>query len=111
MKYSSILALIGATQAVNLNSNQDKLYSHMRALDVENIQVEESKVIETAGNWDGWHPHMHEFPGTVNEFGNYMDPYNREVPERFVDEDANSYPVDKFTQNMIKNYAVESVDG
>ena len=109
MKYTSIIALLGATEATRLYSNQDKLYEHMRAMDL--VQVEESKVIEQADNWDGWHPHMHEFPGTVNEFGNYMDPYNRVVPERFVDENADSYPVDKFTQNMIKNYAVEGIDG
>ena len=108
MKYSSILAMLGATKAVQLSSNQDKLY---RMMDDQNIQLEESKVLETLGNWDGWHAHMHEFPGTVNEFGNYMDAYNRTMPERFVDEDANSYPVDKFTQNMIANYAVEGVDG
>ena len=42
---------------------------------------------------------MHEFPGTVNEHGNFMDPYNRVIPTRFVGDaaDENAYPVDKFT--------------
>ena len=56
---------------------------------------------------------MHEFPGTVNEHGNFMDPYNRVLPTRFVGDaaDENAYPVDKFTQNILNKYAVEGVTG
>jgi len=39
-------------------------------------------------NWDGWHPHMHEFPGTVNDNGNFMDAYSRKLPPRFVGNSA-----------------------
>mmetsp|Transcript_16890 Transcript_16890/g.25983 ORF Transcript_16890/g.25983 Transcript_16890/m.25983 type:complete len:184 (+) Transcript_16890:26-577(+) len=98
-----VLALLGATSAVRLTDNQGKLYEY--------VQVGESKVLENLDNFGGWEPHMHEFPGTVNEYGNYMDSYNREMPERFAEEDTNGHPVDKFTQNLIKNYAVEGIDG
>lgn len=55
---------------------------------------------------------MHKFPGTVNEFGNFVDPYERTLPERFEGDSAlDSYPVDKFTQNMIENYAIEGISG
>ena len=56
---------------------------------------------------------MHEFPGNVNEHGNFMDPYNRVLPTRFVGDaaDENAYPVDKFTQNILNKYAVEGVTG
>jgi hypothetical protein len=105
MKYIAIVALLGSAEAIKLETNQDKLYDYM------NLQTD--KVIESLPNWDGWHPHMHEFPGTVNEFGNYMDPYNRVLPlgQVFVGDAADEgyYPVDKFTQNMLKNYAVEGV--
>ena len=52
---------------------------------------------------------MHEFPGTVNDLGNFMDPYERKLPARFVGDSADEsyYPVDKFTQNLIKNWAIE----
>lgn len=54
---------------------------------------------------------MKDFPGTVNDQGNFMDAYERgsRIPERFVGDsaDENAYPVDKFTQNLIDNYALE----
>ena len=56
---------------------------------------------------------MHEFPGTVNEYGNFMDAYNRTLPERFVGNSADTayYPVDTFTQNILQKYAVEGIQG
>ena len=79
--------------------------------DVSLLQTD--KVLENLPNWDGWHPEMHKFPGTVNEYGNYMDAYTRQAPERFVGDAAEEGvpPVDKFTQNIIDNYAVEGVAG
>jgi len=54
---------------------------------------------------------MKDFPGTVNDNGNFMDAYERgsRIPERFVGDsaDENAYPVDKFTQNLLDNYALE----
>lgn len=56
---------------------------------------------------------MHEFPGTINQNGNFMDSYNREIPVRFQGDSAedNYYPVDTFTQSMLNKYAVEGVTG
>jgi hypothetical protein len=112
MKYT--LALLATASAYNL-SNQDLLYKATRSLeDSSLVELEESKILETTiPGWNGWHPHMDGFPGTVNEFGNYMDPYSRKVPERFVGDAAmeDVPPVDKFTQNLIVKYATEGHDG
>ena len=107
MKYFALLALVGSAEAVKLESrtNQEKLYDYM--------QIQTDKVLESLPNWDGWHPHMDDFPGTVNQFGNYMDAYKRVLPQGqvFVGDAADEgyYPVDKFTQNMLTKYAVEGV--
>lgn len=107
MKYFAALALTGAVSAVDLAqmNNQEKLFDEM------NVQI--GKIVENGDNWDGWHGYMHEFPGTINQNGNYMDAYEREIPHPFVGDsaDVNYYPVDKFTQNMIETYAIEGVDG
>ena len=111
MKYT--FALLASAQAYNLN-NQEILYQATRTLEESSlVQLEESKILETTlPNWNGWHPHMDGFPGTVNEFGNYMDPYARTLPERFVGDAAQEDvpPVDKFTQNLISKYAIEGHD-
>ena len=114
MKQIAALALLGAVSAVSLErlTNQEKLYIQVSDLEDE-MNVQTGKVLENLPNFDGWHPDMHEFPGTVNEYGNYMDGYNRQLPDVFVGDaaDVDHYPVDKFTQNMIQNYAVEGIDG
>ena len=109
MKSIAVAALLGYTSAVKIGSNQDKLFQIME----ESELVQTDKILETLPNWDGWHPEMHKFPGTVNEYGNYMDSYNRELPERFQGDAADEGigPVDKVTQNIIANYAVEGVQG
>ena len=104
-----MIALIGATSAVSVSqrTNQEKLYDQM------NVQLEESKVLEMKDNFNGYHAYLHEFPGTVNENGNFMAPYERVYPERFVGDSADQdyYPVDTFTQNILKSYAVEGITG
>jgi hypothetical protein len=42
-----------------------------------------------------------------------MDPYSREIPERFVGDAAQEdvVPVDKFTQNLISKFAQEGTTG
>ena len=106
MKYTSIIAataLVGA-DAYNLK-NQNKLYAAIN--DESLVQVEEAKINEQA--WGGIEASMHEFPGTVNEHGNWQDAYERVLPERFQGDAADgTAPVDKFTQNLIENYAVEA---
>jgi len=69
--------------------------------------------MENKDNWDGWHPTMHEFPGTINENGNWVDTYDRAIPDPFQGDSADTsyYPVDTFTQNILKKYAVEGVSG
>ena len=56
---------------------------------------------------------MEGFPGTVNENGNFMSPYTRTLPARFTGNsaDADYYPTDRFTQNLLKHYAIEGVTG
>lgn len=109
MKYTSIIAataLVGA-DAYNLK-NQNKLYAAIN--DQELVQLEESKINEQG--WSGIEAGMHEFPGTINEHGNWQDAYERVLPERFQGDAADgTAPVDKFTQNLIENYAVEGIDG
>ena len=74
--------------------------------------VQTKDIIESLPSFKGWEPHMEEFPGTVNEHGNFINGYKRQVPERFQGDAADEgiTPVDKFTQNIITNYAVEVVD-
>ena len=44
--------------------------------------------------------------------GDFMQPYDRTIPERFTgDVSLDSYPVDKFTQNMLQKYAIEGIEG
>jgi hypothetical protein len=74
--------------------------------------VQTDKILET-DNWDGWHAHMHEFPGTINQNGNFVDAYERTLPIRFQGDSADDgyYPVDNFTQNILNKYAIEGVKG
>ena len=72
------------------------------------------KIVEKLDDFNGWHAKMHEFPGTVNGFGDWFNSYDRDVPLPFKDhatKDAHpqDVAVDKFTQNMIQNYAIEGV--
>ena len=103
MKYT--LALVGLTAAVSVQqkSNQDKLFDEMF--------VQTDKIIEKAKNWNGWDAKMHEFPGTINQNGNFMDAYERDIPHPFVGDaaDQDYYPVDTFTQSILNTYAIEGV--
>ena len=102
MKYTAIVALIAGTEAIK-TTNQEKLYAAMSS----------EKILETTlPDWNGYHAHMNNFTGTVNEFGNFMDPYTRVIPERFVGDAAMEGlpPVDKFTQRLITEFAVEGFD-
>ena len=88
--------IIAAASAATLN-NQQKLYQMMEMDDDSFVQT--GKVIESAPTWRGWGPNMNEFPGTVNELGDWMSPYTRKIPEHFVGDAAQEGvpPVDKFT--------------
>ena len=113
MKSFATVALIGATASYKLD-NQEKLFKINTLFDDELVQTE--KILETTGGSstnEGWGPHLNGFPGTVNDYGNYMEPYSRVIPERFVGDAAQEdvVPVDKFTQNLIANYAKEGTTG
>merc|ERR1719223_541505 len=99
--------MIGATSAVQVEqkSNQEKLY--------DNMLLQTEKIVEQHDNWSGWGADMHKFPGTINQNGNFMDNYERNIPVRFQGDSAEDgyYPVDTFTQNMLNKYAVEGVAG
>ena len=120
----AVLALVGcltleqATQAFSIRErleNQDKLYVAIQESEsddapIDAMHLQSQKVIEDLDNFNGWEAGMEDFPGTVNEHGAWFESYKRQVPERFEGEAAEvTVPVDKFTQNMIKNYAVEAV--
>jgi hypothetical protein len=116
MKSIAALALIGAVSSVELSklNNQHKMYVAMQLDDDMLIQTE--KILEKTADSNtnaGWSTNMNGFPGTINDYGNYMDAYNREMPERFVGDAAQEdvVPVDKFTQNLIANYAQEGTSG
>jgi hypothetical protein len=125
MKFTSIIAATALLEAsAHRLSNQQKLFNSIDFVvgtdefdgvtDTNNVLLEESKIIETPkASWAGWHPHMNGFPGTVNQNGDFMSPYTRVVPARFVGDSADEtyYPTDKFTQNLLHNYAIEGVNG
>ena len=112
MKTIAALALVGAVSSYDLQrlDNQNKLYANMALFDDTLLQT--SKILETtpgSSTHGGWEAKMHEFPGTQNDYGDFMQPYERVLPERFVGDAAQEdvVPVDKFTQNLIENYATE----
>ena len=129
MKYSqfvAIAALLGLVDvaegfSVMHKTNQDKLFLQMQFLEESDSEDEEmdqhlvqtDKILEKAQGWGGWAPHMEKFPGTQNEFGNWVDPYERAIPETFQGDSAEDGvpPVDKFTQNLLENYAFEAATG
>jgi hypothetical protein len=82
MKYIAVAALLGMSDAFLLGDNQEKLYEDIQIDDVNFLQT--GKIIEKGDEWSGWRPHMDNFPGTVNEYGNFMDKYDRVKPVRFV---------------------------
>ena len=116
MKTIAAIAMVGAANSYDLTrlNNQNKLYATMALFDETLIQTE--KILETtpgSSTHGGWNANMHEFPGTQNDYGDFMQPYERVLPERFVGDAAQEdvVPVDKFTQNLIENYATEGTTG
>ena len=103
MKSIAIAALLGCTSAIKM-SNQDKLFNIIN----DDTFLQTGKVIENL-SFDGYHISQDGHPGTQNEFGDWIAPYKRVIPERFEDPAADSYPVDKFTQNMLTKYAIEGI--
>jgi len=123
----AIAALLGLVEVssgfgiIERKSNQDKLFMQMKDDEDDESDddefnhhlVQTDKILEKAQGWGGWAPNMVDFPGNQNEFGNWVDPYERVKPEIFVGDSADSEtpPVDKFTQNLIDNYAFEASTG
>ena len=104
MKFA-VAAIIGSASSLQMTrTNQEKLY----AMNDESF-VQTDKILEKLDNFTGFEHTQDGHPGTQNEFGDFIQPYDRVIPERFEDPAADSYPVDKFTQNMLKNYAVEGI--
>jgi len=82
MKYIALVALSQSAEGINLHhksnaSNQQKLY----------------KILEDKDGFSGWHAGLSGFPGTVNENGNYMQPYARAIPTVFSGDAANDTQV------------------
>lgn len=126
MKYSlAIAALLGLVESstafgvIERNSNQEKLFMLMNEQsdddEFDGHLVQTDKILEKSQGWSGWAPKMDGFPGTQNEFGNWVDPYDRatNTPVIFSGDAADSgyYPTDRFTQNLIENYAEEVASG
>merc|ERR1712227_953000 len=107
MKYASfaIAALLGYTQAGIRLTRTDGSITDLP--DLTFIQTEESKIEEKDGKVT-YTPSYHEFPGNKGTFGDWREPYERVVPERFdskVDDTA-----DTFTGKMIREFALETAD-
>jgi hypothetical protein len=99
MKYSqfvaisALLGLVDVAEGFSImeRTNQDKLFVQMKFLEESDSEDEEkeenfvqtNKILEKAQSWGGWAPHMDKLPGTQNEFGNWVDPYERAIPETF----------------------------
>merc|ERR1711935_15615 len=104
MKYIALSALglitinkeVAGYNLVERKNNQDKLYLQMAEEDDQSESDEEldsnlvqtGKILEKAQNWGGWSPKMDEFPGTQDEYGNWVDPYKREAPAIFTGDAA-----------------------
>ena len=63
------------------------------------LQINTDRIVETKKTFKGWDPKWNGFPGTINEHGEYIEPYNRKVPEVFIGDAADEKFnfVDKFT--------------
>merc|ERR1719443_2253458 len=92
------MGLASAVRLEDETSNQEKLFVQMQFIDEDarmipddsNVQLSSSKVIESGDDWDVWGAHMHEFPGTVNDMGDFMSPYHRKLPEYYEDANGDS---------------------
>jgi len=58
--------------------------------------------------FEGFHPELDGFVGNNHNDGEWKDAYTREIPGNFNEDDE--HPVDKFTQNIMKNFATEGVN-
>jgi hypothetical protein len=98
----AIAALLGLTESTNAfgiierKSNQEKLYMQMMEDEdsgseddeYDQAHVQTNKILEKVQGWGGWAPGMGGFPGTVNEYGNWVDPYERTAPVIFTGDAA-----------------------
>ena len=104
MKYTSIViaALFGYTQAgIRLTRTDGSITDLPETL---LIQIEESK-IEEKDQKIVYHPGYDGFDGNKGPFGDWREPYERVVPDRFEGDTG-----DTFTKKMIKEYAIEAAD-
>ena len=104
MKYTSIVvaALLGYTQAgIRLTKTDGSITDLPENLF---LQVEESK-IEEKDQKVVYHPGYDGFEGNKGTFGDWREPYERVVPERYEGDTG-----DTFTKKMIKDYAIETAD-
>lgn len=106
MKYSTIAiaALCGYTQAgIRLTMTDGSITNIPESLAL--VQLEESKIEEKDGKVT-YTPSYNKFEGNKGTFGDWREPYERKVPERFDEGDT----TDTFTRKMIKEYAIETAD-
>ena len=104
MKFTSIViaALLGYTQAGIRLTRTDGSITNLP--DNYLVQLEESKIEEKDGKVV-YHPSYDGFDGNKGAFGEWREPYERVVPERFEGDTA-----DTFTGKIIKEYAIEAAD-
>ena len=70
--------------------------------------VQSHRVEETQSDFEGFPASLDGFAGNNHNEGQWKDSYDRVLPNHLDDCDGSS-PVDKFTANVIKNYATEGV--
>ena len=71
------------------------------------VHVGSRRVEETASDFEGFPASLDGFVGNNHNDGQWKDSYERVVPGHLNDDEG--VPVDKFTANVIKNYATEGV--
>ena len=65
------------------------------------------RVEETQPDFEGFHADQHGFVGNNYNKGEWKDAYERVLPGSF--EEGDDHAVDKFTQNVLQNFATEGV--
>lgn len=69
--------------------------------------AQSQRLEETQPDFEGFPASLHGFAGNNHNDGQWKDAYDRVVPGHL--DDSEGVPVDKFTANVISNYATEGV--
>ena len=103
MKFIALAALLGYTQAgIRLTRVDGSITNIPESAAL--IHLESDKIEEKDGKVT-YSPSYDKFDGNKGTFGDWREPYERVIPERFEGDTG-----DTFTKKMIKEYAIETAD-